>query len=181
MSVYLVFQERETIKCIGKSSEMIHFCQLRYRRWGTLPGIRERKNSSEMNVSDLTINLCESQLTTLKNKKVVAFQKYTADRRKKSKLGWFIYIERFPHDLSQWAGTPVAIPITYACSTRAQSAPCNLLHFFVNLNQNCWYTVDLAYRLDVLRIKSNNFNKDFPNLLQLYMGPPTKVTTSLIL
>ena len=59
---------------------------IRYRRWGTRPGIRERRISSEMNVSDLMINLCESQLTTLKNKKVVAFQKYTADREKKAKL-----------------------------------------------------------------------------------------------
>ena len=55
--------------------------------WNNIPTlIQERKNSSEMNVSDLTINLCESQLTTLKNKKVVAFQKYTADRKKEANL-----------------------------------------------------------------------------------------------
>ena len=74
---------------------MIYFCQW----FGTEDGVpvpasgKEESPefiSSEMNVSDLMINLCESQLTTLKNKKVVAFQKYTAAREKKSKLGWWL-------------------------------------------------------------------------------------------
>ena len=44
--------------------------------WGVVRGTPRypgyRKNSPEMNVSDLIINPCESQLKAIKNKKVVA-------------------------------------------------------------------------------------------------------------